>query len=489
MEDKKSTNRGRRFRRILLWCFLIVALLMGAAYYTVFHINQFTLAIQLNGEQELRLEYGEPYEEPGARLWLYGSLFWKEGVLLEQPEIRIEGTVSEQELGRRELRYRAELYGLEAETTRSIHVLDTKPPVLVLKDMEEDYIPGTPFVEPGYEAGDNHDGDLTDRVVRTEKEGQIVYAVTDLSGNPAVVKRSVPGFDPQPPVITLEGGEDYRIRVGTFYEEPGYSASDNLDGDLTEFVTVEGETDWLTPGVYPITYRVSDSGGNETVVTRMVTFEAAQRPDTEYPKGKVIYLTFDDGPGIHTKQLLDVLDAYGAKATFFVVDSGCDDLMKEIVRRGHSIGIHSVTHDYGEIYASPEAFFEDLYGMQEIIYRNTGVRTTLMRFPGGSSNTISRRYCPGIMTQLTQAVQDAGFRYFDWNVLSGDAGETTKTEDVVDFVIEGVQQHRVSVVLQHDIHYFSVAAVEKILRWGRQNGYQFLALRENSPGCHQDVLN
>lgn len=486
MEEKRSHNRGRQ---VLLWCVLVLMVLAAAAYYTVFYINQFSLEIQLNGDPQMRLEYGEPYEEPGARLVLYGTLFWKEGVLLEQPEIRIGGSVSEKDLGRQELVYSAELFRLKAEANRSVHVLDTVPPVLVLEEMEAEYVPGTPFVEPGYRADDNHDGDLTDRVVRTEKAGELVYAVTDLSGNPAVVKRSLPGFDPQPPVITLEGGEDYRLLVGSRYEEPGYAAVDNLDGDLTDYITVEGETDWLTPGVYPITYTVTDSGGNETVMVRNVTMEAAERPDTEYPKGKVIYLTFDDGPGIHTPQLLDVLDAYGAKATFFVVDTGCDALMKDIVRRGHSIGIHSVSHDYGKIYASPEAFFEDLYGMQEIIYRNTGVKTTLMRFPGGSSNTISRRYSPGIMTQLTQAVQDAGFQYFDWNVLSGDAGETTKTEDVVDFVIEGVQQHRVSVVLQHDIHYYSVAAVEKILQWGNRNGYKFLALRENSPGFHQDVLN
>ena len=479
----------RRLRRVLMWCALVTAVLAGAAYYIVFHINQFTLTIRLEGEPELRLEYGEAYREPGAQLVLSGSLFWKEGILLESPEIRIEGEISGEELGRREVRYSADLYGLKAEAARSVHVLDTEPPVLVLKDAQEEYVPGTPFTEPGYEASDNHDGDLTDRVVRTEKAGEIVYAVTDLSGNPAVVKRSVPGFDPQPPVITLEGGEDYRIRVGTVYEEPGYSASDNLDGDLTAQVTVEGETDWLTPGVYPITYTVSDSGGNVTALTRNVTVEAVERPDTEYPKGKVIYLTFDDGPGIHTRQLLDVLDAYGAKATFFVTDSGYDSMMQQIVRRGHSIGIHSVSHKYEQIYASPEAFFEDLYAMQQIIYENTGVLTTLMRFPGGSSNAISRRYCEGIMTTLTQAVQDAGFQYFDWNVLSGDAGETTKTEEVYDFVIEGVQQHRVSIVLQHDIHYYSVAAVEKILQWGRRNGYQFLALRENSPGFHQEVLN
>ena len=489
MEQKSSENRGRKLRWVLACVALAAALLVAAGYYIIFHVNQFSLQIRLLGEPELRLEYGEDYEEPGAELWLSGTLFWQEGILLEKPEIRTEGEITGTELGRRELRYTAQLHTLKAEAGRSVHILDTVPPVLVLKEAQEEYIPGEPFTEPGYEATDNHDGDLTDRVVRTEKAGKILYAVTDLSGNPAVITREVPGFDPKPPVITLEGGEDYRIRVGTVYREPGYTASDNLDGDLTELVSVEGEADWLTPGSYPITYRVCDSGGNEMVLTRTVTVEAAQMPDTEYPNGKVIYLTFDDGPGIHTQQLLDVLDAYGAKATFFVVDTGYDSMMKEIVRRGHSIGIHSISHDYGEIYASPEAFFEDLYGMQEIIYRNTGVRTTLIRFPGGSSNTISRRYSPGIMSTLARAVQDAGFQYFDWNVSSGDAGETTKTDEVYDFVIQGVQQHRVSVVLQHDIHYYSVAAVEKILRWGNRNGYRFLALRENSPGFHQDILN
>lgn len=489
MEELHSKGGNQRLRKVLGGFFLALALLAGGLYVLVFHVNQFRLEIRLLGEAEQRVEYGEPYEEAGAELWLSGSLFWKEGILLRNAEITVSGSICERDLGCQQLNYSAQISGWNAEASRKVHVVDTKPPVLELMDMETEYVPGEPFIEPGFHAADNHDGDLTERVVRTEKEGMLIYAVTDLSGNPAVARREIPGFDPKPPVITLEGGEDYRIRVGTVYEEPGYFALDNLDGDLTQMVMVEGEADWLTPGSYPITYRVCDSGGNETVLVRNVTVESAEWPDTEYPRGKTIYLTFDDGPGIHTKQLLDVLDAYGAKATFFVVDSGYDDLMKEIVRRGHSIGIHSVSHKYEEIYASPEAFFADLYGMQEIIYQNTGVRTTLMRFPGGGSNTISKRYSPGIMTTLTRAVQDAGFQYFDWNVSSGDAGETVKTEKVYDYVVEGVQNHRVSIVLQHDIHYYSVAAVEKILQWGKRNGYQFLALRENSPGFHQNLLN
>ena len=224
-------------------------------------------------------------------------------------------------------------------------------------------------------------------------------------------------------------------------------------------------------------------------VTRNVEVVAQPRPEKTWPQEKTIYLTFDDGPGPYTKQLLDVLDAYGVKATFFVTDSGYDSVMKEIVNRGHSIGIHTVSHKYDEIYASPEAYFADLLGMQDIIYRNTGVKTTLMRFPGGSSNLVSRKSCEGIMTVLSEAVQDAGFQYFDWNVDSDDAGRARKAEEVFDNVVEGVSKGRVSAVLQHDIHGYSVEAVEKILKWGQENGYTFRPLEQTSPGFHHGINN
>ena len=93
------------------------------------------------------------------------------------------------------------------------------------------------------------------------------------------------------------------------------------------------------------------------------------------------------------------------------------------------------------------------------------------------------------MTLLTEKVQDAGFQYFDWHVDSDDAGHARKPETVRDNVIEGVRQQRVSVVLQHDIHAYSVDAVEEILRWGVKNGYRFRALRDTSPGAHHGLNN
>lgn len=468
----------------------VLVVLAAAAWFTVFRVNQFSLELVLTGEPNMLLEYGDSFTEPGVTPVLRGTLFLKDGYTPENLEIRRETDLNEGKLGKYIITYSTELLNCQASAQREIRVIDTKAPTITLtEDPEWSLTEGVIYQEAGFTANDNYDGDITDRVVRTEEPGLVTYAVTDSSGNPAVAKRKIPLRDMILPEIQLEGGEDYVITLGTRYEEPGFTATDNVDGDVTAMVQVEGEVDWLTAGVYPITYTVSDSCENTTVVTRNVEVAAQEWTDTVYPEGKVVYLTFDDGPSAYTSELLDVLDAYGAKATFFVVGSGSGNMMRQIVKRGHSIGIHTVSHDYGQIYSSPEAYFNDLMKMQSIIYDHTGVKTTLMRFPGGSSNLVSRKSCEGIMTFLTQAVQDAGFQYFDWNVYSGDAGETKRTEKVVDNVIEGIQEHRVSIVLQHDIHKYSVDAVEDILRWGKRNGYKFLALQNDSPGFHHDLNN
>lgn len=489
MDETAEKQQGRGWK-LLLGMILLLISLAAAIWYWVFQVNVFSFSIQLRGEPEIVLEYGEEYEEPGAELTFQGTRLYTEGIAPKAAELNIDGHVDAEVLGKYTVTYSASFLWWRAEEQRTIRVVDTVCPTITLtEDSEEALRPGTIYQEAGYYAEDNYDGDITDRVVRKERMGEITYVVTDRSGNPAMVVRKVPHHDPVPPEIHLESGEAYSITTGTVYREPGFSAEDNVDGDLTARVAVEGQVDWLTPGVYPVTYTVSDAYENNTTVTRNVTVEAKERPDTVYPDGKSIFLTFDDGPGIHTQRLLDLLDSYGVKATFFVMDTGEYDLMRQIVERGHSIGIHTMSHDYDEIYASPEAFFADLYGMQAIIFRETGVQTNLMRFPGGSSNEVSCRISKGIMTVLTEAVQNAGFRFFDWNVSSGDAGDTQKTREVINYVLNGVQKNEVSIVLQHDIHGYSVDAVETILGWGLDNGYQFLPLTETSPGFHHELNN
>ena len=225
-------------------------------------------------------------------------------------------------------------------------------------------------------------------------------------------------------------------------------------------------------------------------ITRRVIVTAADRPDTVTPEAGTVYLTFDDGPSANTEHLLDILDAYGVKATFFVTNCNEDYTwcIGEIARRGHSVGIHSATHDYNAIYQSEEAYFADFCRMQEIIFEQTGEYAKLVRFPGGSSNTVSH-FNPGIMTRLTNDLNDMGYAYFDWNVSAADTASDATRYTVIENFKESVPKHDYSVVLQHDTNAFSVDAVEEILSWGIKNGYSFRALDLTSPAVHHSVAN
>ena len=126
--------------------------------------------------------------------------------------------------------------------------------------------------------------------------------------------------------------------------------------------------------------------------------------------------------------------------------------------------------------------------MQEIIFEQTGEYVRLVRFPGGSSNTVSR-YNPGIMTRLTSDLNDMGYAYFDWNVSAADTASNATRYTVTENFKESVPKHDYSVVLQHDTNAFSVDAVEDILFWGSRNGYTFRALDLTSPAVHHSVAN
>ena len=480
-------TKGKLLPKILV-TFIILLLIPTVAFLTLFVVNRFTLVVDVFGQQEAELVWGTPYQDSGAGARLVGSLFFKEGIRLDTP-VTAEGVVQSSTPGTYSITYRAEFFAWSGSAVRTVRVTDAKHPVITLISNPEVYtIPGEPYQEEGYTAMDDCDGDITDRVIREEKEGVVTYRVTDRAGNETSVSRKIYYFDPVAPELNLLGGDTLHIMAGEAYQEPGWTALDNQDGDVSDRVTVTGEIDRYLAGSYTLTYTVTDTMGNTAEVNRTVVVDPQARPETVTPDGKVIYLTFDDGPGPYTKKLLEILKKYDVKATFFVINSDYANLIGDIVEGGHAVGIHSVTHSYSEIYASPDAFFHDLLTMQQIIYEESGVKTYLMRFPGGSSNTVSR-FSPGIMTYLTQAVEDMGFTYFDWNVDSNDAGGAKDWEEVFDNVKKGVQGRRISVVLQHDIKGFSVDAVEKFILWALENGYTFRKLDMTSPTAHHGVNN
>lgn len=502
MDEFDTIRKKQRKSKLLLTAALCVGIpmfLLLAGYIFFFHINQFSLEVSLRGPREVTLEYGEAFEEPGAQAYFRGSILLKEG---REIPVETEGTVDDTRLGSYVRTYRAEFGKWNARAERRVRVVDTVPPQIILDSIPGSYvIPGQSYEEEGFTAWDNYDGDLTGKVIRTELKDQIIYFVRDSSGNSSQAVRRIVYHDPIPPELTLKGESAITLEWGAAYKEPGYTATDNCDGDLTGQVEISGSVNTKRAGTYYLTYTVEDSYGNTASAERTVKVKAkpqpkpqkpsqsgSNQPATVTPSGKVIYLTFDDGPGKYTRELLDVLKKYGVKATFFVVNTKYTNLLDDIVDEGHAIGIHCTDHDYDEVYASEDAYFADLYNMQEIIEKKTGVTTTLIRFPGGSSNTVSK-FNPGIMTRLTEAVTENGFQYFDWNVNSGDAGGTKKTSQVVENVISGIQEHRVSIVLQHDIKSYSVDAVEEIICWGLENGYTFLPLEPSSPKAHHSVRN
>jgi peptidoglycan/xylan/chitin deacetylase (PgdA/CDA1 family) len=445
--------------------------------------------MHLNGEPVEVLELGTPYQEEGATAHFHGSKFFRDGWSVD---VLRTGSVNPNKVGRYNLIYWGRQGGWTTTLKRTVIVQDTTAPVITLTQDPDHYtLPGQPYEEEGYKAEDNYDGDITDRVDVREHHGIVTYSVSDSSGNTTIVHRGIVYDDPIPPELTLKGDKTVTIPAGTAYEEPGWKAKDSVDGDLTDSVVVKGKVDIYTAGTYRLTYVVKDAHGNKAKAKRTVVVDPAAQPEVVIPDKKVVYLTFDDGPGEHTEELLDVLAKYDVKVTFFTCNTSYPEVMAREAAEGHTVAIHSYTHEYKDIYTSEKAFFEDLHAQQDLIYEQTGQRTTLLRFPGGSSNESSKKYCKGIMTKLTQAVTDQGYQYYDWNVLSGDAGETKDTDKIVKNVIDGLKRHKdgYSIVLQHDIHGFSVAAVERIIVWGLDHGYTFLPLTSTSPTAHQELMN
>lgn len=206
----------------------------------------------------------------------------------------------------------------------------------------------------------------------------------------------------------------------------------------------------------------------------------------------VIWLTFDDGPSAKlTPKVLDILKKENVKATFFVINysESNEPIIKRIVAEGHTIGIHGYSHEYSKIYKSKETFMSNIYTLQDKIYKSTGVKSMYIRFPGGSSNTVSRKYCKGIMTELTKEVLAKGFKYFDWNISSGDAGGAKDAKAVYKNVKKSLSKKRGNLVLCHDIHQKTLEALPDIIKYAKKEGYTFARIDDDTPMYAQHVNN
>lgn len=494
----------KKFLLISLCAVLVLALLAGGAAGGCWYIwtkNVYSLELTVLGDEQITLEYGSEFIDPGAGAVFFGTKLDKEPT---EVSVSVEGSVDTGKVGTYTLTYTASYVAdyrivskeLSATAQRMVHIIDTQAPSITLEAIPGHFtFPNEAYSEEGFSAWDDYDGDITHLVQRKEENGVVTYTVTDSSGNWAEASREVVYDDPVAPVITLIGGTELDVQRGEVFTDPGYTALDNCDGDLTAEVTVSGEVNMEKAGVYNLTYSVTDSYGNSHTAERVVTvFKDLKDVTITIPDpaleltGKTIYLTFDDGPGKYTDRLLDILSKYNIKATFFVTYNGNPDLITRMANEGHVVAMHTATHDYDSIYTSEEAYLNDLYSIQSLIRAKTGQNCTLVRFPGGSGNTVSN-YNPGIMTRLTQLLTDMGYTYFDWNVDSGDAVGAGSAKEIFYNVVAGIGDRQTSVVLQHDIYEASVEATELIIQWAIANGYTFKTLSSNGPVIHHNVRN
>lgn len=333
---------------------------------------------------------------------------------------------------------------------------------------------------------DINDVDISNNI-NFDKIGEynIVYKFKYKNRKKTYVKK-INIVDTTAPTIKLS---ESKLMCPNKYIEPGYEVSDNCDDNLKTKVQIESNLNNKVTGTYTIKYSVSDSSGNKVSQTRFIKVYNTQSNITIIPTNKVIYLTFDDGPGPYTEYLLDILKKYNVKATFFVTNqfSKYQYVLKRIDNEGHTIAIHSYSHSYKNIYSSVDAFFNDIDKMDKIIYSQTEKHSKLLRFPGGSSNTISR-FNKGIMTSLSKETAIRGYKYFDWNVDSNDTG-TSNSNKISNNIIKGIKANNYSIVLQHDIKKYSVNAVEDVIKYGLANGYTFLPLDITSPTAHHGINN
>lgn len=317
--------------------------------------------------------------------------------------------------------------------------------------------------------------------VNTNKVGEYEIKYTSIF-SATVYRKIIKVVDTQIPEITLNGDETVTIEKIEEFVEPGFIATDNYDGDITEKVTTSiiqrGNND------YEIEYSVMDSSGNEAITTRKIHIITG-----------VVYLTFDDGPSLDiTPQILDILKERDVKATFFVVGYGekKDELIKREYTEGHTIALHGFSHDYSAIYTDINTLMNNFHIIEDMVKESTGgYMSKVIRFPGGSSNTVSKRYCEGIMTEAVERATEEGYIYFDWNVDSRDAGGAKNTEEVYQNVTSGIQPGRNNVILMHDFsgNDKTLKALKAIIDYCIENNYELRAITADTIPVQHHVAN
>ena len=440
--------------------------------------------ISLKGKNHITIKLEEKYKEPG-----YQATFLLQD---KKNQVKVESNLNNKKVGTYKITYTLKNGKLKTKATRTIDVVDQEKPVITLSGNSY-ACPSKDYIEEGYQAIDNYDGDITSNVTITKQKDSILYSVKDSSGNSQKVTRKIIKGDIEAPKLVLNGEESIVLNMGDAYNELGVTVTDNCDQDIQNKVAIESNVNTNVAGQYTVSYTATDNSENKTTITRTVTVVNPYNSPNLNGVGKVIYLTFDDGPSSTiTPSLLQILKEENVKATFFVINhsDSLNYLIKQEYDEGHTVALHSDTHEYSYVYSSVDNYFNDLTSIQNKVSGIIGIKPNIIRFPGGSSNTVSRKYSPGIMSILSKEVLNRGFIYFDWNVSSEDAGGARTASQVYNNVVNNLV-YKNNVVLLHDFesNYKTLNAIRDIIQYGKSHGYIFKTITQDTYPTRHHVNN
>ncbi|WP_061332015.1 polysaccharide deacetylase family protein [Clostridium botulinum] len=211
-------------------------------------------------------------------------------------------------------------------------------------------------------------------------------------------------------------------------------------------------------------------------------FNEESKADNNSKENKTIYLTFDDGPSTNTNKVLDTLNEYNVKATFFLIGNQIKD-QEEVVKRtqdeGHSIGLHTYTHDFKKIYSNNRTFIDEMLKCQEEIYRVTGTRPNIIRFPGGSVKRLNKGF--------KKELEEKHFKVYDWNV---DCQDGMKPKISPNRIFKKATESNVKdepIILLMHCDYMqknTCKALPEIIKFYKDKGYEFKTINNETPECY-----
>lgn len=232
---------------------------------------------------------------------------------------------------------------------------------------------------------------------------------------------------------------------------------------------------------------------DKTQTNKISENKTAESKTTTSNGKSIAYLTFDDGPSSITNSVLDILKKYNVKATFFVINSGSYNktTLQREVNEGHTIGLHAYDHNYAIAYKDDNSYLDGIDKLRAKVKADTGFDSHYIRFPGGSSNTISKRYSKGIMSRITKTAKQRGYKYYDWNVDDDDAGRARTADDCYNNVVKELRPNRSNIVLMHDFgtNKKILDALPRIIEYCQKNGYTMLPIDDNTPEIHHGISN